>query len=71
MKFHAKERKMDLVRRRRWHKKLVCDNVVEKLVKDESYQDAAVSPPTFFIDQAKDEQRIMISPRMFLNYDSE
>ena len=25
MKFHAKERKMDLVRRRRWHRKMVAD----------------------------------------------
>lgn len=26
MKFHAKERKMDLVRRRRWHRKMVADD---------------------------------------------
>lgn len=26
MKFHAKERKMDLVRRRRWHRKMVQDD---------------------------------------------
>ena len=25
MKFHAKERKMDMVRRRRWHRKMVND----------------------------------------------
>jgi len=26
MKFHAKERKMDLVRRRRWHRKMVQED---------------------------------------------
>lgn len=26
MKFHHKERKMDLVRRRRWHRKMVCED---------------------------------------------
>ena len=26
MKFHHKERKVDLVRRRRWHRRMVCDD---------------------------------------------
>lgn len=54
MKFHAKERKMDLVRRRRWHRKMVSDG----------------SGGNCFFRIAQDDKKFsMISPRMFLTFD--
>ena len=41
MKFHAKERKMDLVRRRRWHRKMV--------------QEDPSAPAVFHIDVGDDD----------------
>lgn len=32
LKFHAKERRMDLVRRRRWHRKLIAEDSTAPLV---------------------------------------
>ena len=32
MKFHATERKMDLVRRRRWHRKMVAESPKAKAI---------------------------------------
>ena len=47
MKFHAKERKMDLVRRRRWHRKMV--------------QDDPSAPAVFHIDVgSSDDVRILV-----------
>ncbi|XP_074642408.1 myoferlin-like [Tubulanus polymorphus] len=55
MKFHAKERKMDLVRRRRWHRKMVTESP---------------QASCFFqvrIEDADDkEKQAMAAPRMFL-----
>ena len=49
---------MDMVRRRRWHRKLV--------------NEIAGAPPVFAIEKKdKDKPPVMISPRMFLSYDSE
>lgn len=47
MKFHAKERKMDLVRRRRWHRKMV--------------QEDASAPAVFHIDVGKGDDDVRIS----------
>lgn len=60
MKFHAKERKMDLVRRRRWHRKMV--------------QDDPSAPAVFHIDVGdddddKDKETMMNAPRMFITFD--
>lgn len=56
MKFHAKERKMDLVRRRRWHRKMVSDGTGGNCF--------------FRISQDDDKKECsMISPRMFLAFD--
>ncbi|XP_068709292.1 myoferlin-like isoform X2 [Montipora foliosa] len=61
MKFHAKERKMDLVRRRRWHRKMV--------------QDDPSAPAVFHLDVGssddddKDTETMMNAPRMFITFD--
>lgn len=47
MKFHAKERKMDLVRRRRWHRKMV--------------QEDASAPAVFHIDVGKGDDDVRIN----------
>ena len=47
MKFHAKERKMDLVRRRRWHRKMV--------------QDDPSAPAVFHIDSGGDVSDIHVT----------
>ena len=58
MKYHLKERKLDMVRRRRWHRKMV--NHKPGL------------PPVFSIpNEDKDEPAIQIMPRIFLAYDGE
>ncbi|KAL5022080.1 hypothetical protein ScPMuIL_001235 [Solemya velum] len=61
MKFHAKERKMDLVRRRRWHRKMVAD-------------DPGTS--CFFSMKGEEEEQekedyhaALTAPRMFLTFD--
>ena len=62
MKFHAKERKMDLVRRRRWHRKMV--------------QDDPSAPAVFHIDvgSGDDDVRIIMllilvkSPATYFSY---
>ena len=57
MKYHLKERKLDMVRRRRWHRKMV--NTV------------AGAPPVFAIPhEDKDKPAIQFMPRIFLAYDS-
>ncbi|CAH1784691.1 unnamed protein product [Owenia fusiformis] len=63
MKFHAKERRMDLVRRRRWHRKMVS-------------QDSSEHGACFFEFQnqeaeGKDKEKYeasMSAPRMFLTF---
>lgn len=60
MKFHAKERKMDLVRRRRWHRKMV--------------QEDPSAPAVFHIDVGdgdddKEQETMMNAPRMFITFD--
>jgi dysferlin len=62
MKFHHKERKMDMVRRRRWHRKMVCEQ--------------PTAPCVFSIpdtDEKEDEKYAlaMTAPRMFLTCESE
>lgn len=58
MKYHLKERKLDMVRRRRWHRKMV--------------NTTPGAPPVFSIpDDDKDKPAIMIMPRIFLAYDGE
>ena len=64
MQFHLKERKMDLCRRRRWHRKMVC---------------TSASSPCFFhvhapaqkSDDSSDEEdenaASLTAPRMFLS----
>ena len=47
MKFHAKERKMDLVRRRRWHRKMV--------------QDDPSAPAVFHIDVGSSDDDVRIT----------
>ncbi|KAK6186023.1 hypothetical protein SNE40_008141 [Patella caerulea] len=60
MKFHAIERTMDLVRRRRWHRKMVADNPKSSC---------------FFASQASAdgeqaaENASLTAPRMFLTFD--
>ncbi|XP_052821675.1 myoferlin isoform X1 [Octopus bimaculoides] len=55
MKFHAKERKMDLVRRRRWHRKMISKGI---------------GGACFFrvAEDDSDKEVAMISPRMFLTF---
>ncbi|XP_048584840.1 myoferlin isoform X2 [Nematostella vectensis] len=61
MKFHAKERKMDLVRRRRWHRKMV--------------QEDPSAPAVFHIDVGAgagddlERETMMNAPRMFITYE--
>ncbi|XP_065071964.1 myoferlin-like isoform X2 [Rhopilema esculentum] len=55
MKFHAKERKMDMVRRRRWHRKMV--------------NESPGAPPIFRIEKKdKEKPPVLLSPRMFLSF---
>ncbi|KAK2145131.1 hypothetical protein LSH36_700g01069 [Paralvinella palmiformis] len=57
MKFHHKERRTDLVRRRRWHRKMVADSpsapcffqVQTKAAGDERYRAALTAPRMFLI----------------------
>jgi len=56
MKFHAKERKMDMVRRRRWHRKMV--------------NDTPGAPPVFRIEKKdKEKPPVLLTPRMFLSFE--
>lgn len=56
MKYHLKERKLDMVRRRRWHRKMVNTK--------------PGAPPVFSIpDDDKDKPAHQIMPRIFLAYD--
>ena len=48
MKFHAKERKMDLVRRRRWHRKMI--------------QEDPIAPGVFYIDIGSGDVRFVLFP---------
>ncbi|XP_077992044.1 myoferlin-like isoform X14 [Glandiceps talaboti] len=57
MKFHTKERRMDLVRRRRWHRKMIAEG--------------AQASAVFSMDKKKQsdaEGSVMASPRIFLTY---
>lgn len=57
MKYHIKERKLDMVRRRRWHRKMVNTK--------------PGAPPVFSIPhEDSDKPPVSIMPRMFLAYDS-
>ena len=57
LKYHTKERKFDMVRRRRWHRKMV--NVTPG------------APPVFLIqNDDKNKPPIQYMPRIFLAFDS-
>lgn len=58
-KFHVKKRNMDLVRRRRWHRKLV------------RIPSSHVTAPVFRMNvgSSDESEHTMNSPRMFLSYD--
>ncbi|XP_022096608.1 dysferlin-like isoform X4 [Acanthaster planci] len=59
MKFHATERKMDLVRRRRWHRKMVAESPKAKAVFSMGKDD----------ESGDEESKASLSvPRMFLNF---
>ncbi|GAB1610572.1 myoferlin-like isoform X9, partial [Argonauta hians] len=53
MKFHAKERKMDLVRRRRWHRKMISKgiggNCFFRISEDESAKEVETISPRMFL----------------------
>lgn len=56
MKYHLKERKLDMVRRRRWHRKMV--------------NTAPGQEPVFTVpDDDKDKPPILYRPRIFLAFD--
>lgn len=57
-KFHLKERKKDLVRRRRWHRKMVQAN-----------GGGAGSPMFLIPDEDKDKPAHQIRPRAFLAFE--
>ncbi|XP_057307144.1 myoferlin-like [Hydractinia symbiolongicarpus] len=57
MKYHLKERKLDMVRRRRWHRKMVNTE--------------PGAPPVFSIQHKdKDKPPVQYMPRIFLAYDN-
>ncbi|XP_038071057.1 myoferlin-like isoform X3 [Patiria miniata] len=59
LKFHATERKMDLVRRRRWHRKMVAESPKAKAVFSMGKDD----------ESGDEESKASLSvPRMFLNF---
>lgn len=58
MKYHLKERKLDMVRRRRWHRKMV-NTIPGKL-------------PVFSIQNGdKDKPPFLFMPRIFMAFDGE
>ncbi|XP_066277223.1 dysferlin-like isoform X3 [Branchiostoma lanceolatum] len=65
MRFHVKKRKMDMVRRRRWHRKMTAqDNSATAIFAIESTR---LSPGDD--DSDDDEPKAIAAPRVFLSYD--
>ncbi|XP_070540972.1 myoferlin-like isoform X9 [Ptychodera flava] len=58
MKFHTKERRMDLVRRRRWHRKMIAEGA----------HASAIFSTEKKKDQSDAEGSVMASPRIFLTF---
>ena len=80
-KFHHKERKMDMVRRRRWHRKMVCESASSPCFfhihseggkcdsdsedEDDKYK-AALTAPRMFLTCHSKYKAALTAPRMFL-----
>ncbi|KAK3095803.1 hypothetical protein FSP39_019399 [Pinctada imbricata] len=60
MKFHAQEHTMDLVRRRRWHRKMVCEKKGADCYFVMKFEDE---------DDKEDFNSAYAAPRMFLTFD--
>lgn len=60
MKFHAIERTMDLVRRRRWHRKMVAETPGADCFFSLQFEDE---------DDKEEYAAAMTAPRMFLTFD--
>ena len=64
MQFHLKERKMDFVRRRRWHRKMICTSAQSPCF-------FHVHAPAQKCDDSSDEEEenatSLTAPRMFLS----
>eukprot|EP00058_Branchiostoma_floridae_P024963 XP_002610453.1 hypothetical protein BRAFLDRAFT_124267 [Branchiostoma floridae] len=66
MRFHVKKRKMDMVRRRRWHRKMTAqDNSATAIFAIESNR---MNPDDDDSDD-EDEPKAVAAPRVFLSYD--
>ena len=72
IKYHLKKRKFDLVRRRRWHRKMVkvSPDVLPIGSAMIETSPGASSMPTFRIKDDKKGKFHQIMPRMFFAYDS-
>ncbi|XP_064630282.1 myoferlin-like isoform X1 [Lineus longissimus] len=72
MKFHAKERKMDLVRRRRWHRKMVAEGSGAGCFFNVSIEDPLNIPLRHAkrpLNKKDSDKQTMAAPRMFLTFD--
>ncbi|KAG1682548.1 Dysferlin [Nymphon striatum] len=72
LKFHAKERRMDLVRRRRWHRKLVAEDTTAPLVfnmgEAKQKMTGRIKQMIGMEKEGEGKQSVLSCPRLFLIY---